>query len=62
MPPSPESLWQQLVEEAGEDAIAEAAAMSVSAAERELTEAGFDVPRERRAALARMAALEQGRA
>ena len=62
MPPrSPESLWQQLVDEAGEDLIDEAASVSVAQAERELTAAGFDVAAERRAAETLIAALESGR-
>jgi hypothetical protein len=62
MPPrSPESLWQQLVDEAGEDLINEAAAVSVAQAERELAAAGFDVVAERRLAEARIAALLSGR-
>jgi hypothetical protein len=62
MPPrSPESLWRQLVEEAGEDLINEAAAVRVAQAERELAAAGFDVAAERRLAEERIAALVAGR-
>jgi len=61
LPRSPESLWQQLVDEAGEDLIEEAAAVSVAQAERELAAAGFDVAAERRLAEARIAALVSGR-
>jgi hypothetical protein len=58
---SPEALWQQLVDEAGEDAIEAAAAVSVAQAERDLADAGFDVTAERAAAVARIDALESGR-
>jgi hypothetical protein len=59
MPPrSPESLWQQLVDEAGEDLIDEAVSVSVAQAERELTAAGFDVAAERGVAETLIAALE----
>jgi hypothetical protein len=62
MPPrSPESLWRQLVDEAGEDLINEAVAVNVAQAERELAAAGFDVAAERRLAEARIAALVAGR-
>ena len=62
MPPrTPESLWQQLVDEAGEDLIEEACAVSVAQAERDLAAAGFDVAAERRAAETLIAALESGR-
>jgi hypothetical protein len=58
MPPcSPESLWRQLVEEAGEDAVERAASVTVAEAERDLAAAGFDVAAERRVALAHIAAL-----
>jgi hypothetical protein len=55
--PRPEVLWRQLVDEAGEDAIEQAASVSVAEAERELAAAGFDVAAERAVALARIAAL-----
>lgn len=55
---TPLQVWQELVDEAGEDAIERAASVSVAQAERELAEAGFDVRAERRAALARIAELE----
>ena len=62
MPPrSPEALWRRLVDEAGEDAIEAAAAVSVAQAERDLAEAGFDVAAERAAALARLEKLEAKR-
>jgi hypothetical protein len=62
MPPrSPESLWQQLVDEAGDDAIERAAAVSVAQAERDLAAAGFDVAAERALANARVVALESSR-
>jgi hypothetical protein len=40
-------LWQKLVDEAGEDLVEEASAVSVAQAEKELAEAGFDVAAER---------------
>ena len=49
-PRSPEAIWQRLVDEAGEDAIEAAAAVSVAQAERDLAAAGFDVAAERAAA------------
>jgi hypothetical protein len=55
--PDPERLWQSLVEEAGEDAIADAAAVTVTQAERDLTAVGFDVKEERARASARIAKL-----
>jgi hypothetical protein len=58
--PHPEALWRQLVDEAGDDAVERAAAVSVAQAERDLAAAGFDVAAERNAALARIAALESG--
>lgn len=62
MPPrSPAALWQQLVDEAGEDAVDAAVAVTVAEAERDLTAAGFDVAAERRVALATIAALETRR-
>jgi hypothetical protein len=57
-PRSPEALWRRLVDEAGEDAIEAAAAVSVAQAERELAEAGFDVKAERARAVAKIEALE----
>jgi hypothetical protein len=56
--PRPQDLWQKLVDEAGEDAIERAAAVSVAQAERDLAAAGFDVPAERAVAMDRIAALE----
>jgi hypothetical protein len=53
-----ELLWQKLVEEAGEELIEQAAAVSVAQAEKELTEAGFDVAAERARAEAFLASLE----
>ncbi|MGO9835448.1 MAG: hypothetical protein ACLP1X_14640 [Polyangiaceae bacterium] len=62
MPPrSPESLWRKLVDEAGDDAVERAAAVSVAQAERDLAAAGFDVAAERALAMARIAALESAR-
>jgi hypothetical protein len=62
MPPrSPESLWQQLVDEAGDDAVERAAAVSGVQAEKDLAAAGFDVAAERARAIARIAALESAR-
>ncbi len=40
-------VWRTLLEEAGEDAIEEASAVSVAQAERDLTAVGFDVAAER---------------
>jgi ferric-dicitrate binding protein FerR (iron transport regulator) len=45
--PTPETLWQRLVDEAGDDAIDSAASVSVTQAERDLVAAGFDVKAER---------------
>jgi hypothetical protein len=46
MPPrSPEAVWQQLVDEAGEDAVEQAAAVSVAEAERDLKGGGLRCPR-----------------
>ncbi len=62
MPPrSPEALWHLLVDEAGEDAIEAAAAVSVVQAERDLANAGFDVAAERAAAVAWIEELESKR-
>jgi hypothetical protein len=47
MAPTPEQIWQQLVDESGEDEIKRAANVSVAQAERELLLAGFDVNKER---------------
>ena len=55
------ALWKELVDEAGEDAVDRAAAVSVAEAERELAAAGFDVKAEREAARAFLAALEAPR-
>jgi hypothetical protein len=55
--PTPDQLWQTLVEEAGEDATAEAAAVTVSQAERDLAAAGFDVKEERARASTRITEL-----
>src|SRR5260370_930227 len=44
---SHEDVWQQLVDEAGEDEIDRAASVSVVQAEKELAKAGFDVAAER---------------
>ena len=52
--PTPENLWQRLVDEAGEDAVESAAAVSVAQAERDLVAAGFDVKAERARAAARI--------
>ena len=58
MPRRPHAaLWKELVDEAGEDAVDRAAAVSVAEAERELAAAGFDVEAERAAARALIAAL-----
>jgi hypothetical protein len=50
-------LWKKLVDEAGEELIEEAAAVSVAQAEKELAEAGFDVAAERAKAEAFLASL-----
>ena len=60
-PRSIEALWQRLVDEAGEDAIEAAAAVSVAQAERDLAAAGFDVAAERAAGLAQIDELESKR-
>jgi hypothetical protein len=57
-PRTAQSIWQELVDEAGEDAIEAAAAVSVAQAERDLAAAGFDVAAERAAALAWIDELE----
>jgi hypothetical protein len=51
---TPEDLWQRLVDEAGDDAVESAAAVSVAQAEQELAAAGFDVKAERAIATARI--------
>ncbi len=67
MPRTAEQIWQQLVDESGEDEIERAASVSVAQAESELRLAGFDVRRERAEAdswlkeLAREAALDARR-
>ena len=61
-PPTPEALWRQLVDEAGDDLVERAAAVSVAQAEEDLAAAGFDVAAERARALALIAALESPRA
>jgi hypothetical protein len=53
----PKELWDELVEEAGEDEIEKAASMSVAQAEAELRAAGVDVDAERARARARLAEL-----
>jgi hypothetical protein len=53
-------LWEQLVDEAGEELIERAANVSVEQAERELRAAGFDVRAERARAEAFLEALERG--
>jgi hypothetical protein len=54
-------VWQQLVDEAGDDAVERAAAVSVAQAEKDLESAGFDVAAERALALARLRELESPR-
>jgi hypothetical protein len=62
MPPrDPEALWRQLVDEAGDDLVDQAAAVSVAQAERDLSAAGFDVAAERALAEMRLASLESRR-
>ncbi|HEY1691724.1 MAG TPA: hypothetical protein VGG39_06165 [Polyangiaceae bacterium] len=53
-----EELWEELLDEAGEALIEEAAAVSVEQAEKELAEAGFDVAAERARAEAFLLWLE----
>jgi hypothetical protein len=55
---SEQALWQELVDEAGEELIEAAAAVSVEQAEKELAEAGFDVAAERARAEAFLLWLE----
>ena len=58
MPRRPHAaLWKELVDEAGDDAVDRAAAVSVAEAERDLAAAGFDVEAERAVARALLAAL-----
>jgi len=45
--PSAREVWQELVDDAGEDAIERAAGVSVAQAEKDLAAAGFDVAAER---------------
>lgn len=62
MPPrTPLALWRQIVDEAGDDLVERAAAVSVAQAEEDLAAAGFDVAAERARAVARIAALESFR-
>ncbi|MDP9149216.1 MAG: hypothetical protein M3O36_04640, partial [Myxococcota bacterium] len=56
--PSPPDLWQQLVDEAGEDEIARAAGVNVARAEQELAASAFDVAAERAKATAVLGAIE----
>jgi hypothetical protein len=56
-PLTPEELWKKLTEEAGEDAIASAAGVSVRQAEQDLRAADFDVKAERNRAHALIADL-----
>jgi hypothetical protein len=53
-----EQVWDQLVEEAGEDLVEAASQVNVAQAEKELAEAGFDVAAERARAEAFLASLE----
>jgi hypothetical protein len=55
--PSPEQIWQRLVDEAGEDEVERAASVRVAQAEKDLAEAGFDVAAERAKATALLAEL-----
>jgi hypothetical protein len=57
---TPENIWRQIVDEAGEDEIERAANVSVEEAERELAAAGFDVAAERAKAGAFLDRLESG--
>jgi hypothetical protein len=58
MPRDPKDLWNDLLAEAGESEIDEAASVSVEQAERELAAAGFDVKAERANAAAFLDELE----
>jgi hypothetical protein len=58
--PTPETLWQHLVDEAAEDAIESAAGVTVTQAEQDLAAAGFDVKAERAHANARIEELTGG--
>jgi hypothetical protein len=55
---SPEDVWRQLVDEAGEDEVERAASVSVAQAEKELAQAGFDVAAERAKGAALIGKLE----
>jgi len=57
-PRTPEALWRQLVDEAGDDLVEQAVAVSVEQAEKDLAAARFDVVAERAQAVARIAVLE----
>jgi hypothetical protein len=52
-----EEIWRELVQEAGDALIDEAAAVSVAQAEKDLADAGFDVAAERAAGEAILASL-----
>jgi hypothetical protein len=54
-------LWQHLVDEAGEDLINEAAAVTPEQAAKELAEAGFDLDAEKKAADQFLEDLRAGR-
>ena len=58
--PNPEEVWRQLADEAGDDAVDEAANVSVAQAEKELAAAGFDVAADRATAEAFLRELERG--
>jgi hypothetical protein len=55
--PVADDLWKKLVDEAGEDAVDDAAGVAVSDAERDLKVAGFDTNAERAKAAAAIAGL-----
>jgi DNA-binding transcriptional regulator YbjK len=55
--PGPDEVWRRLVDEAGEELIEGAVAVSVEQAERDLRAAGFDVEAARRAGEAVIARL-----
>ena len=57
---SPRDVWKQLVDEAGEEMIEQAASVSVEQAEKELRAFGFDVAAERAKARAFLEDLEHG--
>ena len=59
-PRGPVEVWQQLLDEAGEEEIERAASVSVAQAEKELARAGFDVDAERAKAEGLLEWLDRG--